>query len=99
MKTKTIFIIVITALITIILMKNTDRVDFWLFGTQSVPKLAVLAVFFVLGIVVGLLLRRTRKKPHTDESYILDERGPYGDGTRIGEIDPPLDPSDEDYIR
>ena len=69
MSAKTIFIIIISVLVTIILMKNTDEVNFWLFGDTSVPKLAVLGVMFFSGAVVGYMLGRPRRRIiETDES-------------------------------
>ena len=62
MSAKTIFIVVISVLMTIVLMKNTDEVNFWIFGDARVPKLAVLGVVFTLGLIVGFLLGRPRKK-------------------------------------
>ncbi|GAA4808598.1 hypothetical protein GCM10023231_42350 [Olivibacter ginsenosidimutans] len=62
MSTKTIFIIVLTVLVTIILMKNTDEVIFWIFGDRYIPKLAILGTMFGLGLIVGFLLGRPRKK-------------------------------------
>lgn len=60
MSFKTIFIIVISVLITIILMNNTDEIDFWIFGNARVPKLAVLGSMFVLGLIVGFLAGRPK---------------------------------------
>ncbi len=48
MSGKSIFIIVVTVLVTVILMKNTDEVTFWIFGDVEIPKLAVLGVMFVI---------------------------------------------------
>lgn len=67
MSAKTIFIIIVTVLVTIILMKNTDEVIFWIFGDVRVPKLAVLGVMFALGFVVGAMAFRPRKKPVQEE--------------------------------
>jgi len=67
MSAKTIFIIVVTILVTIILMKNTDEVTFWIFGDARIPKLAVLGVMFALGFIVGALAMRPRKKPAFNE--------------------------------
>jgi len=62
MRTKTVFIIILTVLATIIIMKNTDEVIFWIFGDRYVPKLAVLGTMFAFGLIVGFLLGRPRKK-------------------------------------
>ncbi|MGV3762535.1 hypothetical protein [Parapedobacter sp.] len=89
MSAKTISVIVLTVLVTVILMKNMDEVNFWIFGTRSVPKLAVLGTMFFIGAVVGFLIGRPKKKrlddgPETDEP-------PF-------EIKKPLDQDDNDYI-
>lgn len=62
MSFKTIFIIIITALITVILMNNTEEIDFWLFGNTRIPKLVILGCIFVTGFIVGFLAGRPRKK-------------------------------------
>jgi uncharacterized integral membrane protein len=67
MSAKSIFIIIISVLVTVILMNNTDEVDFWLFGDTSVPKLAVLGVMFFTGAIVGFMLGRPRKKATEEE--------------------------------
>ena len=67
MSIKTVFIILITALVTIVLMNNTEEIDMWLFGTTRISKLIILAVVFVLGFVVGALVMRPRKKKVLDE--------------------------------
>lgn len=59
---KTIFIIVVSVLVTIILMNNTEEIHFWIFGDARIPKLAVLGVMFGLGLVIGFLAGRPRKK-------------------------------------
>lgn len=92
MSAKTIFIIIISVLVTIILMKNTDEVRFWIFGDANVPKLAVLGVMFGLGLIVGFLLGRPRKKTvkvtipdHTKTTYPKENNN--------------LSDEDRDYIR
>jgi len=95
MNAKTILIIILTALVTVILMKNMDEVNFWIFGNHSVPKLAVLGTMFVIGVVVGLMLGRGKKKkeedPFWDEGE--DNQGPFL------EINNTLDDEDAEYIR
>jgi len=60
---KTIFIIIVSVLVTVVLMNNTEEISFWFFGEIRVPKLTVLGVIFVLGLLVGFMLGRPRKKP------------------------------------
>lgn len=90
MRAKTIFIIIVTVLVTVILMKNMDEVNFWIFGTRTVPKLAVLGTMFFIGVIVGFLLGRPKHKPQAEE--------PLADDPNF-EINKPLDPADEDYIK
>lgn len=79
MSGKTIFIILTTTLVTIILMKNTDEVTFWIFGNHNIPKLAVLGVMFGLGLIIGYLAGRPKKRSiendvlHDDTSFVKAE--------------------------
>lgn len=94
MSAKTIFIIIITILVTIVLMKNTDEVRFWIFGDTDIPKLAVLGTMFGLGLIVGYMLGRPRKKiilnEYPEENGDLDETNPP--------FKKPLTDEDRDYI-
>lgn len=99
MSAKSIFIVVLTALVTIILMKNMDEVEFWIFGTYSISKLLVLAVIFFLGMLIGLLLGRGKKKnekvttvPYLDNAEDKDDFPPM-------EINDGLSQEDRDYIK
>ena len=89
MRAKTISIIVLTVLVTVILMKNMDEVNFWIFGTRSVPKLAVLGTMFFIGAVVGFLVGRPKKRQEREE---LEDDSP------TFEVKKPLNPEDSDYI-
>ncbi len=72
MSAKTIFIIVLTALVTIVLTQNTDPVIFWIFGDHYISKLAILGTMFALGLIVGFLLGRPRKKVETVEAVSVE---------------------------
>ena len=63
MKAKTIFIIVITVLLTIFLMDNKEAVDFNFIFVDDVPvsKLAVIGICILIGFVLGFLVGRPRK--------------------------------------
>ena len=89
MRAKTIFIIILTVLVTVILMKNMDEVNFWIFGTRSVPKLAVLGTMFFIGAVVGFLIGRPKKR-HQESDQETDAP-PF-------EVNKPLTQEDDDYI-
>lgn len=54
MRTKTILIIVLTALFTIFLMMNTDAVEFdFIFLKKDISKLVVVGVCTFVGFVLG----------------------------------------------
>lgn len=54
MQNKTIFIIVLTVLLTVFLMMNTDEVEFnFIFGSAAVSKLLVIGVFTFFGFILG----------------------------------------------
>lgn len=94
MSPKTIFIIVVTILVTIVLMKNTDEVNFWIFGNHSVPKLAILAVMFGIGLIVGYLVGRPKKPKvslDSENTSMTNQRKNLEEGEEW--IDP-----NEDYI-
>jgi hypothetical protein len=64
MRAKTIFVIIITFLITVILMQNTDEVKFTvLFWDLYLPKLVILTGVIVAGIILGLLIGSRPSKP------------------------------------
>ena len=62
MSGKTIFIIIASVLVTIVLMNNTEAIDFWLFGVTKVPKLVILGTMFGLGFIIGIMAARPKKK-------------------------------------
>jgi len=67
MSAKTIFIILLTAILTIFLMVNTDPVDFnFLVATVAVSKLIVVGVCILIGFILGFIVGRPRK---TFKSY------------------------------
>lgn len=97
MRPKIIFIVVITVLVTIILMNNTDTVTFWIFGDVQIPKLTILGVLFALGFLVGFIARGKRKR--LEQEFTIEKANPASQSN-----DPYLDStddnySDEDYIR
>lgn len=54
MRAKTIFLIILTALITIFLMINTDAVEFnFIFLKKDISKLLVVGVCTFVGFVLG----------------------------------------------
>ncbi|TDG36321.1 DUF1049 domain-containing protein [Pedobacter changchengzhani] len=70
MSGKTIFIIILTVLLTIFLMVNTEPVDFdFLVTTLSVSKLLVIGICILVGFIIGFVAGRPRKtvKSYDDE--------------------------------
>ncbi|RXF71095.1 hypothetical protein [Arcticibacter tournemirensis] len=91
MSGKTIFIIVATVLVTIVLMNNTEEIDFWIFGIAKIPKLAILGAMFAIGFVLGVMAGRPRKQKIivNDHSSTTAEPDDY---------QPKLSDEDRDYI-
>ncbi|RYE30773.1 MAG: DUF1049 domain-containing protein [Sphingobacteriaceae bacterium] len=88
MKFKTFFIILLTVFITIILMQNTDEVNFKvLLWNLYLPKLVILTATLFLGILIGLILasRTSRAANHSPQN---NYQKPYDT----------LSPEDRDYI-
>lgn len=63
MKGKTIFIIVITALLTLFLVANNDAVEFnFLIGKPvEISKLIVIGICILIGFILGFIAGRPRK--------------------------------------
>ena len=81
-------------------MKNTDEVKFWIFGDVNIPKLTVLGVIFTLGLIVGFLLGRPRKKPKITEDFVEVNPSTFKDTSEtISEKKNYLSDEDRDYIR
>ncbi|WP_432714597.1 hypothetical protein [Pedobacter sp.] len=92
MRTKTIFIILFTAIFTIFLMINTDAVNFdFIFFEKRISKLLVVGVFTLLGFILGYWAAKPKTVVSTydhkfdDESENTDHRNT-------------LSPEDRDYI-
>ncbi len=62
MSGKTIFIIIASVLVTIVLMNNTEEIDFWLFGATKIPKLVILGTMFGLGFIIGIVAAKPKRK-------------------------------------
>jgi uncharacterized integral membrane protein len=62
MRIKTIIIILITAILTIILVQNNTRVNFdFLWATFAMSKLVMLLIVAVIAFVLGILVGRPNK--------------------------------------
>ena len=92
MNGKTIFIIIVTVVITVFLMLNTDPVDFdFLFTVVPVSKLAIIGICTVAGFILGYMAGRPKT---TISSY--DSR--FEENETTEEEADPLSPEDRDYI-
>jgi len=97
MKPKTIIIVLVTVLVTIVLMNNQDAATFWIFGDVQLSKLGVLLVFFALGFILGFMARGKRKR--LEQEFTIEKVQP---NSYLDEEDRPAsdDPyADENYIR
>jgi len=62
MRIKTIIIILITVLLTVMLMQNTGRVNFeFLWATFAMSKLVMLAFVAVIAFILGVLVGRPKR--------------------------------------
>jgi uncharacterized integral membrane protein len=93
MKAKTIFIIIVTVLLTVFLMANNDAVEFdFLIGQPvEVSKLIVIGICIVIGFILGFIAGRPRK---TYSSYNDEIEKNYPNQENKSE----LSDEDRDYI-
>lgn len=91
MSGKTIFIIITSVLLTIVLMNNTEEIDFWIFGAAKIPKLAILGTMFGLGFVIGLVVAQPRKKESKHREPEFEVTAPHEQRTQLSD-------EDRDYI-
>lgn len=91
MSAKSIFIIVLTVLLTVILMNNNEEMSFWIFGEAKVPKLGVLAGVFFAGWLIGFLMSRPKSTPKNVD-------GDYLEAEEIRPKNTLLSQEDQDYI-
>ena len=94
MSFKTIFIIIVSVLVTIILMNNTYEIQFWIFGNAKIPILAVLGFMFGLGAIVGYIAGRPGKRSNNDND--LEDNEP-NEPSKDNESQ--LSDEDREYIR
>jgi len=91
MRIKTMVIILITVLLTVVLMQNTEPVKFTiLFGTFYISKLMALASFAVVAFILGVLVGRPKK--------VKTLGGGFNDGDYDGNEPDTLSDEDRDYI-
>jgi uncharacterized integral membrane protein len=100
MRLKTIFIIVITILLTIVIMQNSDPVFFKvLFFTTRVSKLVMMLIVAIVAFIIGYLVGRPKRTILSkDYDHGYDE---HDDRTHDGNVKPntnTLSDEDRDYI-
>ncbi|WP_448700059.1 LapA family protein [Mucilaginibacter sp. AW1-3] len=91
MRIKTIFIIIVTILLTIIIMQNTRQVTFdILFWQASISGLVMMAVVAVISLVIGIMIGRPTKVRFDDSHPSFDNP--------TGKAPDTLSDEDRDYI-
>jgi hypothetical protein len=62
MRIKTMFIIFVTVLLTVVIMQNTDKVLFkFLFADFMISKLVLLLIVAIVSFIIGVLVGRPGK--------------------------------------
>lgn len=89
MKGKTIFIVALTALLTIFLMVNNDAVEFnFIIGNPvEVSKLIVIGICILIGFVLGFITGRPRKtyssyNDEVEKNYAEEQKNTLSDEDR-----------------
>lgn len=89
MKGKTIFIIVITAILTLFLVANNDAVEFnFLIGKPvEVSKLIVIGICILTGFILGFIAGRPRKtyssyNDEVEKNYANEQKSTLSDEDR-----------------
>lgn len=91
MRTKTVFIIIFTVIITIFLMINTDAVEFnFIVVKANISKLVVVGVCTFVGFILGFIVRRPKTTISTYDKDYDDHRPVISKST--------LSDEDRDYI-
>lgn len=91
MRTKTIFIIIFTAIFTVFLMINTDKVEFdFIFVKKDISKLIVVGVFTLIGFILGYWAAKPKTVVSTYDKF--DENSENTDHRNT------LSQEDKDYI-
>ena len=89
MRTKTIVVIGITVILTIVLMQNTDQVDFaFLWVNFRISKLVMMTIVSVFAFILGVLVGRPKRRFGNEN---LDNRFGKGSSDTLSE-------EDRDYI-
>ncbi|MBP3942749.1 hypothetical protein J5U18_04080 [Sphingobacteriaceae bacterium WQ 2009] len=90
MKIKTFLLVVLTIVITVVLMKNTELINFWFFGDYTFSKLSILLAFFAFGVLFGAVAFRPRKRK--------DQEPPLDTYVEVPTKESPLSEEDRKFI-
>jgi len=91
MSIKNIVALVIVVLLTVIIMQNTDRVNFnILFSTVYTSKVKMLLPVAILAFILGVLVARPKNKKYNISEHYDDIHGKEDPNT--------LSDEDRDYI-
>jgi uncharacterized membrane protein YciS (DUF1049 family) len=91
MRIKTMFIILVTVLITLVLVQNSDAVYFkFLWASFRMSKLVMMAIVGIVAFILGVLVGRPNKVKKLGADYIEGEHERDAPGT--------LSDEDRDYI-
>jgi uncharacterized integral membrane protein len=91
MRIKTMIVIFITVLLTVVLMQNTEPVKFsFLFSTFYMPKLVMLTAVSVVAFILGLLVGRPKRVRSISGEFQEDDHSQPKTNT--------LSDEDRDYI-
>ena len=79
MRIKTMVIIIITILLTVVIMQNTDSVPFkFLFASFYASKLVVMLTVAIIGFIIGVLIARPGRPKYipgqVEEPYTLKKQ-------------------------
>jgi len=91
MRIKNIVVLVITILLTIVLMQNTDKVKFtFLFTDIYIPKLVMMTLVSVVAFILGVLVGRPNRAKRLG--------GEFTDGSLNKNSSNTLSDEDRDYV-
>jgi uncharacterized integral membrane protein len=91
MRIKTMIVIFITVLLTVVLMQNTEPVKFsFLFSTFYMPKLVMLTAVSVVAFILGVLVGRPKRVRSISGDFADDDHSQPKSNT--------LSDEDRDYI-
>jgi len=97
MKPKTIIFGLIASLVILVLFNNKEEASFWFFGEIRTSKLLILGIFFFLGVIMGGILFRRRRKQPIEIDQLQD-----GEISGSGEVSPDpyphLSPEDRNFL-